>query len=211
MTLLQTVGEHGHLDIGFSIGTLILRVLLLAAVPVVACFAVLRGFLGEPSRRTTVAVVLAAATAATMELLLSGQVNLPDQVIPLLLAALALPVYLVLSRDERFARPVALGRRFAPVVFAVAASLAAVQFVLALNAGESTSTFLHTGVLLGLVALVWFAVARPRGLAVTIGLRVGAAVLGVALLAGAAQAITLRPPDPAPDVTLPTPRVSTVE
>jgi uncharacterized protein DUF6239 len=211
MTLLLSVGEHGHLDLGFSVGTLILRVLLLAAVPVVACFAFLRGFLGEPSRRTVVAVAIAAATAATMELLLSGQVNLPEQVIPLLLAALALPVYLAMSRDERFARAVGLGRRFAPLVFAVTAALAAVQFGLALlaDAGrERTTTLLHTGVLLGLVALVWFAVARPRGRAVTMGLRVGAALLAVGLLAGTAQAITMRPPDPTPDAVR---LVSTVE
>lgn len=204
--LLAVGGEHGHLDLGFSIGTLVLRVLLLAAVPVVACFAVLRGFLGEPSRRTTVAVALAAATAATMELLLAGRIPLPEQVIPLLLAALALPVYLALSRDERHARAVDVGRRYAPWVFAVLAVLAAVQFVLALRADRGAVALLHTGVLLGLVALMWFAVARSRGLVVTMGLRVGAAVLGVALLAGAAQATTLRPPDPVPSA-----QVSTVE
>jgi len=210
MSLLLAVGgEHGHLEVGFTIGPLVLRVLLLAAVPVVASFAVLRGFLGEPSRRTTVAVAVAAATAATMELLLSGQVNLPEQTIPLVLGALALPVYLALSRDVRFAHAVALGRRYAPLVFAVAAVLAAVQFGLALFAGVGlarSTTLLHTGVLLGLVALVWFAIARPRGRVVTVGLRIGAAVLGIALLAGAAQAITLRPADPVSSA-----RLSTVE
>lgn len=210
MSLLLAVGgEHGHLDLGFSVGPLILKVLLFAAVPVVACFAFLRGFLGEPSRRTVVAVALAAATAATMELLLSGQVNLPEQTVPLLLAALALPVYLVMSRDARFARLVAFGRRFAPVVFAVVAVLAATQFALALGTGrERTATLLHTGVLLGLVSLVWFAVARPRGRAVTVGSRVGAAVVAVGLLAGTAQAITMGPVDARlDDVRL----VSTVE
>lgn len=199
MDLLLASGEHGHLDVGFNIGTLGLRVLLLAAIPVVACFAFLRGFIGEPSRRTVVAVALAAATAATMELLLSGRVNLPEQTIPLLLAVLALPVYLALSRDERFARAVGLGRRFAPLVFAATAALAVVQFGLALlaDAGrERTTTLLHTGVLLGLVALLWFAVARPRGRVVTMGLRVGAALLAVGLLAGSAQAIAMVPPDP---------------
>lgn len=200
-SLLLAVGGHEHLELGFSIGSLLLRVILLAAVPVVAAFAFLRGFLGEPSRFTTVAVALAAATAATMELLLSGRVNLPEQVIPLLLAALALPIYLVLSRDERFARAVGLGRRFAPLVFAVLAVLAFVQFGLASVAGRDRATMLlHTGVLLGLVALVWFAIARPHARTVTLATRAGAALLGVALLAATAQAITMRPSDPVPGV-----------
>jgi hypothetical protein len=177
--------------------------ILLAAVPVVAAFAMLRGFLGEPSRLTTVAVAMAAATGAVMELLLSGGVNLPDQLVPLLLLTLILPVYLVLSRDKRFASAVGLGLRLAPLVYAVVAALAAVQFGLALLAGagrDRTATLLHTGVLLGLVALVWFAVARPRGRRVTIVMWASAALLGMGLLAGAAQAITMRTPDPVPGV-----------
>jgi hypothetical protein len=201
MSLLLAAGEHGHLSLGFSVGSLILRVVLLAAVPVVAAFAMMRGFLGAPSRRGTVAIVLVAMTAATMELLLSGGLNLPDQAIPLLLLALALPVYLVLSRDERFAAAVGLGRRLAPLVFAVVAVLAAVQFGLAWFAGagrDRTAVVLHTGVLLGLVALVWFVIAAPRRRLVTLGTRAGAALLGIGLLAGAAQAITMRTPDPVP-------------
>jgi hypothetical protein len=203
MGLLSVVGEpgHGHLDLGFSVGPLVLRLILLVAVPVVAAFAVLRGFLGEPSRRTTIAVAMAAATAAAMELLLSGGLNLPEQLIPLLLLALVLPVYLVMSRDERFAAAVGLGLRLAPLVHAVLTVLAAVQFGLAWlgDAGrDRTATLLHTGVFLGLVALVWYAVARPpRVSVVAIGMRAGAALLGVALLAGAGHAITLRPPDSA--------------
>lgn len=194
------VGEHGHLEVGFSIGSLALRVILLAAVLAVAAFALLRGFLGRPGRFTTVAVTVAAVAGAAMELLLSGGLNLPDQVVPLLLLALALPLYLVLSRDERFAAAVGFGRRCAPLVFAVVGVLAAVQFWRALLVDAGAVTALHTGVLLGLVALVWFAVADPRGRKITMGTRVGAAVLGVALLAGAAQAITARPPDPVPGV-----------
>jgi hypothetical protein len=201
MILLLAPGGHGHLELGFSVGPLALRVVLLAAVPVVAAFAVLRGFLGEPSRSATVAVAMSAATAAAMVLLLSGGLNLPEQVIPLLLGALVLPMYLVMSRDERFAAAVALGRRLAPLVFGVVAVLAVVQFALAAlaDAGrERTAVLLHTGVLLGLVALVWFAIALPRGRGVTVGLRVSAAVLGVGLLAGTAQAVVMRAPDPVP-------------
>jgi hypothetical protein len=203
MNLLMAIGDHGHLDVGFSIGSLVLRVILLAVVPVVAAFAVLRGFLGEPSRFTTIAVSMAAATAAAMVLLLSGGLNLPEQTIPLLLAGLVVPMYLVMSRDERFAAAVGLGRRFAPLVWAVVAALAAVQFGLAWLAGagrDRTATLLHTGVLLALVAVVWFAVARPRGRGITLGMRVGAALLGIGLLAGAAQAITMRAADSVPGV-----------
>ena len=196
------MAQHGgHLDVGFSIGSLGLRLVLLAAVPVVAAFAVLRGFLGEPSRTTTLGVSIAATTAAAMELLLSGGLNLPDQVIPLLLGGLALPMYLFLSTDERFAPAVGLGRRLAPAVFAAVGALAAVQLGLAWLADtgrDRTATLLHTGVLLGLVALVWFAIARPRGRVLTFGVRVSAALLGLGLLAGTGQAATLRQPDPIP-------------
>lgn len=201
MNAVVAVGEHGgHLNLGFSIGSLALRVILLAAVLAVAAFALLRGFLGRPGRFTTIAVTVAAVAAAAMELLLSGGLNLPDQVVPLLLLALALPLYLILSRDERFAAAVGFGRRSAPLVFAVVAVLAAVQFGRAVLFAAGAVTALHTGVFLGLVALVWFAVADPLGRGITMGMRVGAAVLGVALLAGAAQAITARPPDPVPGV-----------
>lgn len=201
MDLVLAAGDHGHLDLGVSVGSLALRVVLLAAVPVVAGFVLLRGFLAEPGRSTTVAVMGVAAGAASMELLLAGGLNLPEQVVPLLLAGLALPMYLVLSKDERFATAVGLGRRLAPWVFWPAAALAVVQLVIAWSAGagpDRTATVLHTGVLLALVALVWFAVATTRDRRAVLGMRVGAAVLAVATLASTAQAVVLRPPEPIP-------------
>src|ERR1044071_5564300 len=102
------MGHGAHLDFGSGIGSMFLRIIVLGALPVVVGFVLLRGFLGEPSRRTTAWVIGAAAAVVGMELLLSGGLNLPEQVVPLLLAALALPMYLILSRDERFARPVGL-------------------------------------------------------------------------------------------------------
>lgn len=201
--VLAAGGGHAHLDFGGGIGSLALRVVLLAAVAGVTAFALLRGFVGEPSRFTRVAVTVVASSAATMQLLVSGGLNLPEQVVPLLLAALAAPVYLVLSRDERFAPAVGFGRRVAPLVFAAVAVLAAVQLGLAWLTGAGdvrTAIVLHTGVLLGLVALVWFAVAAPRGRRTTVALRVGAALLAMAMLAGTAQAVTLRRPEPTPGV-----------
>lgn len=180
-----------------------LRIIVLGALPVVVGFVLLRGFLGEPSRRTTAWVMGTAAAVVGMELLLSGGLNLPEQVVPLLLAALALPLYLILSRDERFARPVGLVRGLAPAVFATLAVFAVVQLGAGWLAGagpERTATVLHTGVLLGLVALVWFAAARPRSRPATVATRAGAALLAMALLAGSAQAILLRPPEPVPGI-----------
>lgn len=193
------VGEHGHLDVGFSIGPLVLRVALLAAVLAVAGFAMMRGFLAEPDRRTTIAVVTASIGAAALELLLSGGFALPDQVVPLLLAALAVPLYLVLSRDPARAALVARGRRFAHWVFWLFALLAAARFGQAwLGETEQATTLLHTGVLLGLVAVAWFAVARPR--AGVMASRVGASLLAIGLVAGVAQATVSRQTDPTPGV-----------
>ncbi|OLF11281.1 DUF6239 family natural product biosynthesis protein [Actinophytocola xanthii] len=201
--LLAAGGEHGHLELGVSMGPLVLRVALLAAVPVVAGFVLLRGFLAEPSRSTTAGVVGAGCAAATLQLLLAGGLALPEQVVPLLLAALAAPLYLALSREPRFAPAVARVRRFAPWVFLPLAALAAVPLFGAwfgATGPERTLTLLHTGVLLCLVALGWFVVARPRGRWQGAGLRTGAAVLATALVAGVAQASVLRPEEPVPGV-----------
>jgi hypothetical protein len=198
---LAAGGEHAHLDVGFSVGPLWLRVALLAAVLVVAGFALLRGFLAEPDRRTTVAVVTAAGVAAALELLLSGGLALPDQAVPLLLAAIALPLYLALSSDPARAAAVGVARRFAPWVFWPAAALAAIRFTQAWFGGADRAQFaplLHAGVVLGLVAVAWFAVARPhRGTGVLV-MRISAGVLATGLVAGVGQAAVSRNADPAP-------------
>lgn len=74
--LLAQGGGHGHLlTVGVSIGPTVLRIALLVAIPVVAGFALLRGFLAEPDRRSLARVVMAAGVVATLELLLSGGLN----------------------------------------------------------------------------------------------------------------------------------------
>lgn len=185
-------GGHGHvLDVGVSIGPLVLRVALLAVVPAVAGFALLRGFLAEPGRRVPAAVIACACGAAVLELMLSGGLNLSERWVPLLLALLVLPLYLALSRDPRFTPAVGAARRFAPWVFWPVAVLAVDQFARAWLAGVAPArmeTLLHTGVVLALVALAWFAVVRTRSLLWTVGVRLGAAALAMALIAGAAQA-----------------------
>jgi hypothetical protein len=191
--------HHGHLDLGIDIGPVVLRIALLAAVPAVAGFAMLRWALPEPSRRAVAWVVGAAAGAATLELLLSGGLDLREQLVPVLLAALALPMYLALSRDPRFAPRVATARRGAVWVFWPLAVVAVLRLGAAwfgTSPPGRTATELHTGVVLGLVAIAWFGIARPRGRVVTISTRVGAAVLALGLVAGAAQAMVLRPGPP---------------
>jgi hypothetical protein len=200
-TVLLAQGHDHVLSVGVSIGPMVLRIALLAAIPAVAGFALLRGFLAEPGRRATFAVAAAAAGAAVVELMLSGGLNLPVRVVPLLLVALAVPLFLILSTDARFTQAIGRARRFAPWVFGAAAVLALTEFArswLDEASPAAAATGLHTGVVLGLVALAWFAVARPRGRLVTTGVRAAAAVLAMLLVAGAAQAVVLRGPEATP-------------
>ena len=208
VVLLAQGGGHDHvLTVGVTIGPTVLRMALLVAVPAVAGFALLRGFLAEPDRRSLTAVLATGAGAAVLELMLSGGLSLSERFVPLLLALLAVPLYLARSRDRRFAPAVQRARRCAPWVFWPVAALAAGLFTRAwlggaattnatTNATASQATLLHTGVVLALVALAWFAVARTRHAAGTLSMRLGAGVLAMALLAGAAHATVLRPVEP---------------
>ncbi len=206
VVLLAQGGGHDHvLTVGVNVGPTILRIAVLVAVPAVAAFALLRGFLAEPDRRSLAAVVAAAGVAAVLELLLSGGLTMSQRWAPLLLALLAVPLYLVLSRDERFAPRVARARRLAPWVFWPAAALAVEQFARAWLGGAGSAraaTMLHTGVVLALVAMAWFAVSRPRRAVATVSVRLGAGALAMVLIAGAAQAIVSRPATPVPGVTV---------
>ncbi len=192
---------HDHLlSVGVTIGPLILRVLVLAAIPVVAGYALLRGFLAEPGQRARAWVVGTAAGAVAFELLLSGGLALPEQLVPVLLAGLAVPLYLVLSTDPRFARLVGAGKAIAPVVIAGCGAVAVWLLCRGWFAGRSagaTGTLLHTGVVLALVALAWFVAAPPR-----LSVRVLGAVLASALVLATGQAVVLRPAQPAPGVAV---------
>ncbi len=196
-------GGHDHLlSVGIDIGPTILRVAVLLAVPVVAGHVLMRGFQGDPGRRTAFAVVAAAAVAASFELLLSGGLGLPEQLVPLLLLGLALPLYLILSTDPRFATAVAKSKRAAPWIFA-AVSVPALWWLAKAWFGSTspaaTATALHTGVVLALVALAWFVIARSR-----IPVRALAAAVASALMLATAQAIVVAPPSPAPGVAVAT-------
>jgi hypothetical protein len=183
-------GGHDHLlSVGVVIGPLILRVTVLAAMLVVAGYVLLRPFLTEPGQRTSVCGVGAAAVAVSFELLLSGGLGLPEQLVPLLLAGVALPLYLLLSTDPRFSRLVGLGRSSAPWLFVGMATVSAVVLCQAWFADmppRAVATTLHTGVVLTMVTLAWSAVAPCR-----VVVRVLGAVLASALVLATAQAVVL--------------------
>jgi hypothetical protein len=184
--------QHGPdhpFSIGFSIGPLILRIAVLAAMSVVAGYVLLRPFLPDPGVRTSMCAVGAAAVGVSFELLLSGGLGLPEQLVPLLLAGVALPLYLLGSTDPRFARPVGLGRSLAPWVFVGMAITSASVLCQAWFAGTPANvatTTLHTGVVLTLVTLTWFVVA-PFGVVI----RVLGAVLASALVLSTAQTVAI--------------------
>lgn len=198
--VLLAQGGHGHLlTVGVSIGPTVLRVALLVAIPAVAAFAVLRGFLPEPDTRTLTVVLMIASGAVVLELLLSGGLDFAEQLVPVVLALLAVPIYLVRSRDPRFAFAVDLARRLAAWIFWPVGVYAAILFARANFAGaeaDDTAKLLHSGVVLALVALAWFTVARTRRAAGAVSAQVGAWALAMVLMAGAAQVTVLRVAEP---------------
>jgi hypothetical protein len=188
-------GAHDHiLDLGIGIGPVVLRVALLATVPVVAGFTLLRGFLPAPSRTTATWVVGAAGGVVMLELLLAGGLSLPVQVVPPLLGALAGALYAVRSTDPRFARLRAMLRLAGPWLVGLTGVAAMVEFVRGWLAGDAIP--LHTGVLLAMVALAWSVVCAPGRRFDRMVARATAVVVAVALVGSSAKAMVLRPPDP---------------
>jgi hypothetical protein len=187
--------QHDHvLRVPVSIGPMIIRIGLLVAVPAVAGFAMLRGFLPDPTRRTVVWVAGLAAAGVLLELMLAGGLDLPAQAVPLLLAGLAAPIFLMLSGDPRFGRV----HRLAPWVFAPTGAFALVEFGRAVLGGGNPAV-LPTGIVLALMGLSWFALCAPGGRLATVAARIEAALLANAALAGSAYAIVLSlPPSTAP-------------
>jgi hypothetical protein len=188
--MLAAALQHEHGSVGIVIGPMVLRVLLLAAVMVVAAFAALRGFTGPPAHRTAVWVWSAAAAVVVVELLLSGGLDVPRRVIPLVLAATAAPAYAIFSRDHRWAVARGALRTVAPWLCGATATLAAVEFARAwlAAASEQRTTLLHTGVQLAGVAVSWLVISHPRRGAM--GLYTTAVALGMLLMAGVAVTLT---------------------
>jgi hypothetical protein len=203
-------GHEHTLTVGINIGPLVLRVALLAAVPVVAAFAMLRSFLPAPSRTTNALVAGTAAVTVLLALMLAGGSDIPGQAVVLVLAALAGPLFLILSRDKRFVTTVGRVRMLAPWVLSVATGLAGVEFArgwLGNWERDALAVILYTGVVLALVGLSWFTVCGPRRRSSRLLVQIEAAVLAIAVMGGAAQATVLRLADSPVAVSQPADRL----
>jgi hypothetical protein len=199
--ILAAAQGHGHtLSVPAGIGPVILRVALLAAVPVVAGFALLRAFRAEQTRTTVTFVAATAAGLVMLELMLADGLDiLTDELVPLLMAALAVPLYLIRSRDPRFTVAVRRARALVPWMLTLTTVLGLIEFGRAWFSDtrpDATAVLLHSGVIFTLLGLCWFAAWVPAGRATTILVRGQAALLASALVAGAAFATVLRPPYP---------------
>nr|CTQ88618.1 hypothetical protein [Kibdelosporangium sp. MJ126-NF4] len=189
---------HDHvLTVPVSIGPLVLRIALLAAVAAIAGFAVLRGFVPESSRAATALVAASAVGAVVLELMLSAGLALPSQVVVLLLGFSGVPLWLILTGDERVARFVAWGQTAAPWVVAAMAAAAFVTCGWALLSGSLPPAVLHTAIVFALTGLSWFTLCRPATTGTAwVAVRVVASVLAMAAMVGTAYTNATRPPEP---------------
>ena|SRR2546430_156415 len=188
-------GGHNHtIELPVVFGPVVLRVALLAAVCAVTGFAVMRAFLGEPSRRAVAWLTGCAGGAVLLELLLAGGLDLPEQLVPLLLAALAVPILLATSRKPAAAALTERARLASPVILAGAGGFALVEFARAGLGGGAE--LWHTGLIMALVGLSWFTLGLPRRKTIRAAAFLVAAVLAAAAIAGAAQTTTSPPNTP---------------
>lgn len=181
----MTLAQHGHqLDLGVSFGSLGLRVVLLGVVIAVAGYALLRPFLAEQLDVSPRWVTAAAGSGVLVAMLLSTGTSVPRQVVVLMLAAAAVPVYVA----YRPSAPEVL-RRAAPVMVALAGVGAAVLFARGLldGAGPGAVPVLYDGLLLALVGLSWLVLCRPSARLTS----VGGWLLATAAVAGAGHVAML--------------------
>ncbi|TDQ00349.1 DUF6239 family natural product biosynthesis protein [Labedaea rhizosphaerae] len=195
-------GHDHHLSLPVTIGPLALRVLLMFVVPAIAGFAVLRGFLPEPGKRERAALAIGAAVAVLVELMLATSgLRVPDAVVPVLLAGIAVPLRIALARKEQ---PPSVRRwldRIGGAVLLFAAVVACLLFVRGWGTAVSArAVALHvTGVVVGIVGLVWYATSRlPAAALSRLATQAVAVVLALGTLGGAAQALALTLPDVQP-------------
>lgn len=176
------LAQHDHdLDLGVSVGPLGLRVLMLGVVIVVAGFALLRPFLAGQLDENPRWVTATAASGVLAALMLSTGPTVPRQVVVLMLAAAAVPVYV----SYRPSAPAML-RRVAPFVLAAAGAGAAVLFSRGLlaGAGQSAAGLLYDGLLLTLVGLSWLVLCRYRTRLAGVLSATGGWLLATAAVAG---------------------------
>ncbi|WP_436497433.1 DUF6239 family natural product biosynthesis protein [Actinokineospora sp. HUAS TT18] len=185
MTATPAQAQHEHtISVPISIGPLTLKIALLYAVPAVAGFALLRGFLGAPSRRTAAFVCSGAAVAVVMELILAGKLDVPNQVAFLAFVAGVFPAFHAIAPVSRPLDPHVV--RIAPFVLVTAGSVACVELVRAWSGGGTQ--LLHSGVILAVAGLAWLPLVGSPGRVVRFAVFPAAGLLALALLAAATQA-----------------------
>ncbi|HVK25428.1 MAG TPA: DUF6239 family natural product biosynthesis protein [Actinokineospora sp.] len=177
--------QHEHtLSVPISLGPLTLRIALLYAVPAVAGFALLRGFLGAPTRRTAAFVCGSAAVGVVLELMLAGRVGLPNQVAFFAFVAAVFPAFHTIAPVSRPLTPYV--SRVAPFVLAAGGVGAAVAFSRAWSGAGIPA--LHSGVILALAGLAWLPLLDRPGRLVRFAVVPAAGLLAIAVLGAAAQA-----------------------
>ena len=195
MLPLAALQQHDHtISVPVVIGPLALRIVLLAAVCAVTGYALMRAFLGEPGRTTAAVITISAATATFLELMLANGFDLPDQVAVLILAGIAVPLVLAMSRAPGAITATRYAERFAPWVLAVAATAAFVEFARALLGGgdpAARAILVHTGLMLALVGLSWYTLGLPRWRPGSLAVQIVAAGLAGAAILGAGQLTAL--------------------
>jgi hypothetical protein len=198
------MGHEHTLTLPVTIGPLALRILLMVVVPAITGFVLMRLFLPEPGRTERAALAVTAAVTVVLELLLARTgLRIPEQIIPLLLAAIAVPMRLTFARRQQSAAIAAWLDWIGRAVLVVAAAAAGFQFVLGwLTAGSAESASRQiTGVVLGVVGLAWYVSGRPpRAWPVRLAVQAVAGALAIATFAGAAQALALSLPDAQPQL-----------
>lgn len=179
------------IEVPITIGPLVLKVAVLLALPAVAGFAMMRGFLGAPGRNTAAFVSVCAAVAVSMELMLATGFALPPIAVPLSLAAVGLPVYLAFADGGP---PPAVLRWLGPGMLLAACAVAAAVFArawLLVPPGAERLTILHTGMIVAFAGLAWLTTGVPENRVLRGGVLTVAAVLGFALVGAGTQVAAL--------------------
>jgi hypothetical protein len=189
--LSRSVGHDHTIGVPVLIGPVALRIVLLAAVCAVTGFAMLRAFLGAPGRTTAAVVTACAAVGIVLEFMLANGFDLPDQVAVLILAAIAVPLVLAMSRAPGAVSATRHAERLAPWVLAIAAAAAFVEFTRALLGSGDKAILLHTGLMLALAGLSWSTFGLPRWRPGSVAVQIMAAGLAGAAIAGAGYTTAL--------------------
>jgi hypothetical protein len=176
--------HHGDVVGPVSVEGLWLRPLTVAALVLVAAFALLRPFVGTPSTRSRWVVVAAATVAVIGELAMTrtgaGRLDAAAGVLPVVLVTGALAALMALDPGRR-------GRvsGFLPVVVGVLGLVLGTEpaAVGELLSGRWSGAALRASALVWVAALAWFALDGPERPAVSRTAWVASAVVALAVVA----------------------------